>query len=380
MIRNRFRKAYSGELFDTVECDETAREQLGNRMARMRLADIAAQAGVSPATVSKYLNGHHKEMSEVTRERIAAVIERTGYRPNSVARNLRLERSRTIGVILADIRNPYSSAMLEELSAQATASDYALTCAISGNDPAKETAALDRLLEAGVDGLIVNTCGGNDDRLRAIDRRVPVVLLDRDLAPQPDSEGKPSPALDLVTSNNTELVTGLVNKVAGTNHTACTRIHLLTENDPTSPVRRERALTFMRELSAHWLAGSTLALPSNPREAARMLAELADAYIPLGLIAINGLVFQQLVEAISLSGLLVPERLRIATFDEYSWNRVLFGGVTTAAQDTRAIAHAVLERLHARITDETKAPETSGGSTWRREIPGNIIPRASTRD
>ena len=349
-------------------------------MARMRLADIATQAGVSPATVSKYLNGHHKEMSEATRERIAAVIERTGYRPNSVARNLRLERSRTIGVILADIRNPYSSAMLEELSAQATASDYALTCAISGNDPAKETAALDRLLEAGVDGLIVNTCGGNDDRLRAIDRRAPVVLLDRDLAPQPDSEGKPSPALDLVTSNNTELVTGLVNKVAGANHTACTRIHLLTETDPTSSIRRERALTFMRELSAHGLAGSTLALPSNPREAARMLAELADAYIPLGLIAINGLMFQQLVEAISLSGLLVPERLRIATFDEYSWNRVLFGGVTTAAQDTHAIARAVLERLAARIANETQTPETSADQPWRREIPGTVIPRASTRE
>ena len=121
-------------------------------MARVRLTDVAAEAGVSAATVSKYLNGHHGEMSAATRERIAAVVERMGYRPNGVARNLRLERSRTIGVILADIRNPYSSAMLEELSAQAAAAGYTLTCAISGNDSVKEAAAVERLLETGADG------------------------------------------------------------------------------------------------------------------------------------------------------------------------------------------------------------------------------------
>ena len=348
-------------------------------MARIRLTDIAAEAGVSPATVSKYLNGHHTEMSEATRERIAKVVERTGYRPNSVARNLRLERSRTIGIILADIRNPYSSAMLEELSAQATDRDYALTCAISSNDPVKEAEAVEQLLKAGVDGLIVNTCGGNDDRLRDINRRAPVVLLDRDLSPRADSESAHFPALDLVTSNNAKLVTELVHEVAGTDYATCTRIHLLTEADSTSSIRRERALTFMRELSAHGLAGSTLALPSNQRDAAHLLAELADAHIPLGLIAINGLVFQRLVEAISLSGLLVPKRLRIATFDEYSWNRVLFGGVTTAAQDTCAIAQAVLQRLIERIENDAKATEVPVNSTWRREISGTVISRTSTR-
>ena len=372
-------------------------------MARMRLADIAAQAGVSPATVSKYLNGHYREMSETTRNRIAEVVERTGYRPNSVARNLRLDRSRMLGVILADIRNPYSSAMLEELSAQAASMGYTLTCAISGNGPAKETAAIERLLEAGADGLIVNTCGGNAGHLRAANRRAPVLLLDRDLDRTPGEftagsrlrepapagsasagpvTGNPSfPALDLVTSDNASLVSALVHEVAGADYASCTRIHLLTEAESTSSIRRERALTFMRELSAHGLAGSTLTLPSDPREAARHLAELADAYIPLGLIAINGLVFQHLVEAIALSGLLVPERLRIATFDEYSWNRVLFGGVTTAAQDTCAIAKAALDRLTARIASNSADSTSAGKATaWRCEIPGAVIPRASTRD
>ena len=336
-------------------------------MPRMRLRDIAAEAGVSPATVSKYLNGHHSEMSAATRERIAAVVERTGYRPNRVARNLRLDRSRTLGVILADITNPYSSAMLEELSAQAEAAGYVLTCAISRNDAATEARALDRLMEAGVDGLVVNTCGGNDRALLAVNQLAPVVLLDRDVD---TATADGTPALDLVTSDNAPLVAELVDEVAGA---GCTRIHLITEADATSSVRRERALTFMRELGARSLSGSTLCLAPTAEDAAAQLAELAEAHEPLGLIAVNGLVFQQLVEAVALTGLAVPGRLRIATFDEYPWNRALFGGVTTAAQDTHAIAAATLARLVERI--EATGPAESARV---QKVPGHVIRRAST--
>lgn len=108
-------------------------------MARMRIKDIAEEAGVSPATVSRYLNNRPGQMTEETRARIAEVIERTGYRPRVAARNLRSGRSHALGVVLADIANPFSSAMLEELSVAAAARGYSLMTAISGNDPARES-------------------------------------------------------------------------------------------------------------------------------------------------------------------------------------------------------------------------------------------------
>ena len=111
-------------------------------MAQMRIKDIAAEAGVSPATVSRYLNNRPGQMTEETRARIAEVIERTGYRPRAAARNLRSSRTNLIGVILADIANPFSSAMLEGLSASAAARGCSLMTAISGNDPAKEAESL----------------------------------------------------------------------------------------------------------------------------------------------------------------------------------------------------------------------------------------------
>ena len=141
--------------------------ETGCAMAQMRIKDIAAEAGVSPATVSRYLNNRPGQMTEETRARIAAVIERTGYRPRAAARNLRSSRTNLIGVILADIANPFFSAMLEGLSASAAARGCSLMTAISGNDPAKEAESLTRLIDAGVDGLVVNTCGGNDKAIAA---------------------------------------------------------------------------------------------------------------------------------------------------------------------------------------------------------------------
>ena len=182
-------------------------------------------------------------MTEETRARIAAVIERTGYRPRAAARNLRSSRTNLIGVILADIANPFSSAMLEGLSASAAARGCSLMTAISGNDPAKEAESLARLIDAGVDGLV----------------------------------------------------------------------------------------------------------------------------------------FLRLTEALAQLGPSLPAGLKIATFDDYPWNHVLFGGVTTAAQDTLAIAERVVVRLSERIDIVTTTVGDAVKLAPKRiEIPGHIEHRAST--
>ena len=235
-------------------------------MAQMRIKDIAAEAGVSPATVSRYLNNRPGQMTEETRARIAAVIERTGYRPRAAARNLRSSRTNLIGVILADIANPFSSAMLEGLSASAAARGCSLMTAISGNDPAKEAESLTRLIDAGVDGLVVNTCGGNDKAIAAAAGRLPVVLLDRDVA-----DG----GVDLVTSNNRELVAGLVDALAAA---GSERLCLLTEASDDSPVRRERAEAFADELSRRGLAGEVVTLADGGAAGVGRLDETIRGY------------------------------------------------------------------------------------------------------
>lgn len=338
-------------------------------MVRMRISDIAEQAGVSPATVSRYLNNTPGQMTEQTRARIAAVIERTGYRPRTAARNLRRERSGLLGVIMADVQNPYSSAMLEQLSAQAATVGCALMTAFSGGEAARELEAIERLVDAGVDGLVVNACGGNDEALVRLAARVPLVLLDREAEPG---------GVDVVTSNNGELMRGLVADLADA---GCTHLALLTERVDVSSPRRERAHAFEQAVRAAQVAGETVVLDED--EAARAVqldgCMVRAAGGKLGLVAANGLVFLRLVEALAAIGPALPQGLRVATFDDYPWNHVLFGGVTTAAQDTEAIAAAVLKRLELR---RRRAAQAVGSAARvepvRIEVPGRILRRAST--
>ena len=99
----------------------------------------------------------------------------------------------------------------------------------------------------------------------------------------------------------------------------------------------------------------------------------------LGLIAVNGLVFLRLTEALAQLGPSLPAGLKIATFDDYPWNHVLFGGVTTAAQDTLTIAERVVERLSERIDIVTTTVGDAAKLAPKRiEIPGHIEYRAST--
>ncbi len=354
-------------------------------MARVRIKDIAQEAGVSPATVSRYLNNTPGAMTDETRARIAEVVERTGYRPLAAARSLRTDRSNLLGIVVADIVNPYSSAMIEALSAEAAKVGYTLMTAVSSNDSAVEASAIERLCAAGADALVVNTCGGNERLLAETNARVPVVLLDRDCR---------GAELDLVTSNNRELMDALVDEVCGC---GCVRLVLFTEQDRTSSVRREREERFCERAAERGVAAEVIELSADRNKAALQVKEAVAASgadgekgepagaggEAVGLISVNGLVFFRLIEAFQDAKLHGQwgEACRMgdhrsaplfsATFDDYAWNRMFMGGVTTAAQDVDAIAAAVMGRVIGRIED-------SGAPAERTQIPGRIVRRAST--
>lgn len=330
-------------------------------MARIGIKDIAARAGVSPATVSRVLNNRAGTMTEETRRRVQRVIEETGYRPSNAARSLRLDRSATLGVVLADIRNPFSSAMLEALTSQAAGRGYSMMTATSANSSTVETESIRRLMAAGVDGLIINTCGGAQDALSSESVQLPTVLLDRDV---------PGSGLPLVTSNNAELIKALIDELV---RAGCERCYLLDDIDNSSSIRRERGRAFVDQLDCRAIDGEVVPLPSLAKDAARVVNDLvADGSGPASIVAVNGLVFLRLIEALQLLGLDVPGDVRVATFDEYAWNHVLFGGITTAMQNTSGMATAILDQLIEAMQGGTQSP-------LHTEVPGTIIARASTR-
>ncbi|MBN8532496.1 MAG: LacI family DNA-binding transcriptional regulator [Rhizobiales bacterium] len=121
---------------------------------RTRLSDVAKDAGVSPATVSRALS-RPDLLSEETLSRVRRAAERLGYKPDAAARALASGRSMTIGAVVPTLDNAIFSKALQGMQAALAAEGYQLLVASHDFNPAAETEAIRNLLSRGVDGLIL---------------------------------------------------------------------------------------------------------------------------------------------------------------------------------------------------------------------------------
>ena len=120
---------------------------------KITIYDIAREAEVSVATVSRILTGS-APVSPETKQRVEAVLQKHKFRPNKLARNLSYQRSMMLGVILPDITNPYFSTIFAEMQRDALASDYSLLLFNAMNSLELESEGLAYLSRHQVDGLI----------------------------------------------------------------------------------------------------------------------------------------------------------------------------------------------------------------------------------
>lgn len=146
------------------------------------MSDIAATVGVAPMTVSRVLN-KNGYVSEETRLRVLDVVKEMNYRRNGLARSLKRQRTETIGLVLGDISNPYSTELARAVRQAATMNSYNLFICISEHSAEEDIAAFESLTSHSIDGLIVATRANDagDDYLKSIvENNVPVVVIGRD--------------------------------------------------------------------------------------------------------------------------------------------------------------------------------------------------------
>lgn len=153
-------------------------------MARLRkqrptMKDVAQMAGVSIQTVSVVVNGT-AVVSDETRGRILAAIDRLGYRPLAVGRSLRTGSTRTIGLMVADITNPFFAGMADTVEDHAHEAGYNLILYNSHSDAERERTYLQMAAERWVDGMLFVTTTDTLHGLEALRAAgIPVVALDR---------------------------------------------------------------------------------------------------------------------------------------------------------------------------------------------------------
>src|SRR3954452_22188987 len=143
------------------------------------MADVARSAGVSVATVSHVLNGTRPVLPH-TRQAGLDAIDRLGYTPNTLARSLVTSRTRSIGLAVSAISNPYFTEILHGVEAAALEQGYSLLIADPHDDPEHERKVVQLLHERRVDGMIVAPSATPDALLRYLGQHaVPTVFLDR---------------------------------------------------------------------------------------------------------------------------------------------------------------------------------------------------------
>jgi LacI family transcriptional regulator len=144
------------------------------------LSEVAREAGVGTTTVSRVINGGER-VSPKTLARVRRVIQEMGYMPNQAARVLKGDRTRTIGLIIPSMADPFFSSCADAAQAVARANDSLLIVATSHNDPHIEIESLNILVSHRVDGLIIAPANSRSQALRDLLNRlsVPVVAIDR---------------------------------------------------------------------------------------------------------------------------------------------------------------------------------------------------------
>lgn len=142
------------------------------------IKDIARQAGVSIATVSRVINRNETVNPDLA-AKVMDIIHATGYYPNLVARSLKVSHTKTIALVVSDISNEYFAQMSISIDRAIRPDGYSLIVCSAINDGKAEREYLQLLLEKQVEGIIINTSGFNSDYIASISRQIPVVLLHR---------------------------------------------------------------------------------------------------------------------------------------------------------------------------------------------------------
>jgi len=145
------------------------------------MADVAREAGVSLMTVSRAINGK-EGLSQATRDRVLAIVDRLGYRPSVIARSLVTDRTGTIGLVVIDNSNPFFSEVARGVEHEAYTQGYNVFLCNTEEDIEREQAVLRSLEEKRVDGVILCSPRSDEKVLQAALRQhAAVVLINRRL-------------------------------------------------------------------------------------------------------------------------------------------------------------------------------------------------------
>jgi LacI family transcriptional regulator len=313
-----------------------------NSTTPVNIRAVAESARVSPATVSRVLNGSTR-VKEESRRRVLEAVERMEYRPNRLARNLRRQKAEMIGVVVSDIENPHFSETVRVIEDEAYKAGYRVLLCNSDETPEKQRAYLEMLADERVLAAIVSPADGHGsgvDSLLAHD--IPVVAFDREI----ERSGA-----DAVVCDNVEGLRRLTEHLIWLGHERIAYVG--GRADVETGVERLEGYT-----AAMRAAGLTpFALDGGFRtDAADRAVDdlLAQSPRPSAIVVANNLMTIGALRALRRRGLRTPDDVALAAVDDPAWAELVDPPLTTLAQPVRRMAQTAMELVLERISGRTE--------------------------
>lgn len=345
------------------------------------IKDIAKKSGYSFATVSRALNDRYG-IDPKTLRKIKAVAEEMGYRPNQIAKSLVSKKTKTVGLIVPDLANPFFSTLLFHIKSLVDAADYSLLICMSAWDPAKEEHELKLLYERRCDGILLYPSDPVDaEKLERY--KIPICVFS-----------------DQEEEKDHVFFVGVDNVLSGKIATE----HLLeqgykrpaylggNEHSASSNARREG---YKKTLEAHRielpeaLISTDLFTLDSGYDRARKLLSLPPDERPDSFFCANDLIAMGALEAVSLEGLAVGRDIGIVGVDNVIYAGLPQIRLTTMEIPLHELAKRGWQRLMAHIqsekdkrkNSETERQTASEASTDRQHslLKPTLIVRASTK-
>ncbi len=328
---------------------------------KMRIKDVAREAGVSTATVSHVIN-NTRFVSEEVRARVVAAVERCGYYPNAHARSLASGRSQTLGLLISDISNPFFPEVVKSMEAAAFERGYDLVLSNTNYDPGRTSHYVRRFIERKSAGVVVMTSELDAGLIGELARReVSVVFLDL---------GEPGVHMSNLRVNYESGIEEAISHLVSLGHTEISYING-PEHLPSAARRREAFLVSMRrhlpDARAEVLRGD-FKLEGGRRAGAEILAARER---PTAVLAANDLMALGVMVELRAAGLEIPRDVSVVGFDDIAFAALAEPPLTTVCLPLAELGRRAVEALVETINH----PEQLGTEI---HVPTHLVTRGST--
>jgi LacI family transcriptional regulator len=322
-----------------------------DRAGPATIRDVADRAGVSTATVSRVLAGIGNPKPQ-TAAAVMRAVDELGYRPSGVARSLRMKRTRTLGLIITDIQNPFFPELVQAADSAARGLNYSIILGSAAYDEHRAMHYLDLMVDRRVDGLIIASSQISEQSWQwLLASPVPVVVVNA------EPSGLP---VHVITSDNAGGTRLAVEHLVGLGHRRLAYIRGYEGFTADLP----RVEGFRQACAAAGLDPAHLVeirgdgqFEGGERAMGELLAQGCDV---TGVVCHNDVTAIGAMRAIRAGGLRVPQHVSVVGCDDIAAAAWVVPALTTVAQQKADMGRLAVQHLATMLDepDRVPAPET----------------------